>query len=141
MKLHLFLKWLHLPKLPKGSIQPTIITGVEALGRGNDLQKLREFVQDMTALAGVNPQAAELININDLITRIATSHGIDTEGLIKDEEQLAQEKQQAQADQAGQAAIDQGMGPAIQGAVDGVRDGSVSPEQISQAVQQIPGGN
>jgi hypothetical protein len=113
-----------IPKLPKGSIQ-----------------KLREFVQDMTALAGVNPQAVELININDLITRIATSHGIDTEGLIKDEEQLAQEKQQAQADQAGQAAIDQGMGPAIQGAVDGVREGSVSPEQIQQAVQQIPGGN
>jgi len=130
-----------IPKLPKGSIQPTIITGVEALGRGNDLQKLREFVQDMTALASVNPQAAELININDLINRIATSHGIDTEGLIKDEEQIAQEQQQAQADQAGQAAIDQGMGPAIQGAVEGVRDGSVSPEQISQAVQQIPGGN
>jgi len=130
-----------IPKLPKGSIQPTIITGVEALGRGNDLQKLREFVQDMTALASVNPQAAELININDLINRIATSHGIDTEGLIKDEEQIAQEQQQAQADQAGQAAIDQGMGPAIQGAVEGVRDGSVSPEQIAQAVQQIPGGN
>lgn len=130
-----------IPKLPKGSITPTIITGVEALGRGNDLQKLREFVQDMSALASVNPQAAELININDLITRIATSHGIDTEGLIKDEEQLAQEQQQAQADQTGQAMIDQGMGPAIQGAVDGVRDGSVSPEQISQAVQQIPGGN
>jgi len=33
------------------------------------------------------------------------------------------------------------MGPAIQGAVDGVRDGSVSPEQIQQAVQNIPGGN
>ena len=56
-----------IPKLPKGSVRPTIITGVEALGRGNDLQKLREFVQDITALAGINPEATQLINANDLI--------------------------------------------------------------------------
>ncbi len=130
-----------IPKLPKGSIQPTIITGVEALGRGNDLLKLRAFIADISQLAAINPDTAQLVNVNDLIARIATSHGIDTEGLIKDEETLAAEQQQAQADQAGQAAIDQGMGPAIQGAVDGVRDGSVSPEQIQQAVQNIPGGN
>ena len=40
-----------IPSLPKNSVKPTIITGVEALGRGNDLQKLREFVAEIGNLA------------------------------------------------------------------------------------------
>ena len=127
-----------IPKLPKGSIQPTIITGVEALGRGNDLVKLRSFVSDIGSIAQMNPEAVSLVNIMDLITRLATSHGIDTEGLIKDQETLQAEKEQAQADQAGDAAVQQGMGPAIQG---GVKDGTVTPEQIQQTVQNYQGDN
>ena len=130
-----------IPKLPKGSIQPTIITGVEALGRGNDLVKLRSFVSDIGSIAQMNPEAVSLVNIMDLITRLATSHGIDTEGLIKDQETLQAEKEQAQADQAGDAAVQQGMGPAIQGAIDGVKDGTVTPEQIQQTVQNYQGDN
>ena len=40
-----------IPQLPKDSVAPTIITGIEALGRGNDLQKLREFVMEIGQLA------------------------------------------------------------------------------------------
>ena len=40
-----------IPALPKGSVKPTIITGIEALGRGNDLQKLREFIAEFVNLA------------------------------------------------------------------------------------------
>jgi hypothetical protein len=87
-----------IPTLPKGSVQPTIVTGVEALGRGNDLQKLREFVAEIGNLAQINPAIAPRINAQDLIKRIATGLGIDTEGLVKSEEQLAQE-QEAQADE------------------------------------------
>jgi len=72
-------------------VQPTIITGIEALGRGNDLQKLREFVAEIGNLAQINPAVVQALNPNDLIKRIATGLGIDTEGLIKSEEQLAQE--------------------------------------------------
>ena len=89
----------------------------------------------------MNPEAVSLVNIMDLITRLATSHGIDTEGLIKDQETLQAEKEQAQADQAGDAAVQQGMGPAIQGAIDGVKDGTVTPEQIQQTVQNYQGDN
>ena len=35
-----------LPKLPKDIVKPTIVTGVEALGRGNDLQKL-DYLQEL----------------------------------------------------------------------------------------------
>ena len=40
-----------IPSLPKGTVKPTIITGIEALGRGNDLQKLREFIAEFVQLA------------------------------------------------------------------------------------------
>ncbi len=87
-----------IPSLPKNSVRPTIITGVEALGRGNDLQKLREFVAEIGNLAQVNPAVVQALNTQDLIKRLATGLGIDTEGLIKSEEELMQE-QAAQEEQ------------------------------------------
>ena len=87
-----------IPSLPKGAVQPTIITGIEALGRGNDLQKLREFVAEIGNLAQINPAVVQSLNPEDLIKRIATGLGIDTDGLIKSQEQLAQE-QAAQEEQ------------------------------------------
>jgi hypothetical protein len=92
-----------IPKLPKGSVKPTIVTGVEALGRGNDLDKLREFVAEISQLAQINPQAVQMLNISDLIQRMANSHGIETEGLIKTQEQLqAEQEAQMQAQQMAQ---------------------------------------
>ena len=44
-----------LPKLPEGIVNPVIITGVEALGRGNDLQKLDLFLAGAAQVVG--PQA------------------------------------------------------------------------------------
>jgi hypothetical protein len=87
-----------IPKLPKGTVQPTIITGIEALGRGNDLQKLREFVAEIGNLAQISPQVVQALNPDDLIKRIAIGLGIDTDGLLKSQEQLAQE-QAAQQEQ------------------------------------------
>ena len=87
-----------IPTLPKGTVQPTIITGIEALGRGNDLQKLREFVAEIGNLAQINPQVVSALNPDDLIKRIAIGLGIDTDGLLKSPEQLAEE-QAAQEEQ------------------------------------------
>ena len=95
-----------IPTLPKDSIKPTIITGIEALGRGNDLQKLREFVAEIGQLAQINPQVVQALNPNDLITRIATGLGIDTEGLIKTPEQLQAEQEQVMEQQQMQQAMD-----------------------------------
>ena len=53
---------------------------------------------EIVNLAQVNPQVVQSLNESDLIKRIATSLGIEMEGLIKSEEQLAAE-QQAQQEQ------------------------------------------
>lgn len=83
-----------LPKLPKKFIAPTIITGIEALARGSDLQKLDFFLQGMAQTVG--PETiGQFVNMREYIKRRATSLGIDIQGLIKTEEQLQAEAQQA----------------------------------------------
>lgn len=80
-----------LPSLPKGIVRPTITTGLEALGRGHDMNKLQVF-------AGIATQAAQLppeVNRSDFLTRAGTALGIDMAGLIKAPEDMAADQQQA----------------------------------------------
>jgi len=128
-----------IPKLPKGSINPVIITGVAALGRGNDLQKLRAFLEDVSVLASIDPKAAQMINVTDLITRIATSHGIDTEGLLIDQETIAAQDQMAQQNQIAQT-MTQGATPAVaSGMMEGIKEGSIDPQALAQGMQGMMG--
>jgi hypothetical protein len=79
-----------MPKMPKDSVKPTIVTGMEALGRGQDLNKLAQFLQYLQPLG---PQViAQEMNIDDYIDRLGASLGIDTNGLIKSPEQKQQEQ-------------------------------------------------
>lgn len=100
-----------LPTLPKGIVMPVIVTGLEALGRGNDLNKLTTLFKLVAETFGPNAIAQEM-NTGDAITRLTSALGIDAEGLIKTDEQKAQEAQQAQMMQAAQ----QMVAPATQAA-------------------------
>lgn len=86
-----------MPKMPKDSVKPTIVTGMEALGRGQDLNKLAQFLQYLQPL-GPEVIANEL-NIDDYIDRLGASLGIDTNGLIKSPEQKQQEQAAMQQQQ------------------------------------------
>ena len=95
-----------LPKLPKDIVNPVIITGVEALGRGNDLQKLDLFLAGAAQVVG--PQAvAEYVNVGEYFKRRATSLGIKTQGLVKSEEEIQALMQQQQ-----QMQLTEKLGPA-----------------------------
>ena len=99
-----------LPKLPKDIVKPVIITGVEALGRGNDLQKLDLFLSGAAQMFG--PEVLQqYVMPNEYFTRRATALGIKTEGLIKSSEQLQQEQQAAQQAQQQQMMVEK-LGPA-----------------------------
>jgi len=96
-----------LPKLPKDLVKPVIITGIEALGRGNDLQKLDLFLAGAAQVVG--PQAiGQYVNVEEYFKRRATSLGIKTQGLIKTQEQIQQEMQQAQMMSMAEKAAPQG---------------------------------
>lgn len=110
-----------MPKLPKDTVKPTIVTGMEALGRGQDLNKLATFLQYLQPL-GPEVITSEM-NIDDYIDRLGASLGIDTNGLIKSAEQKAAE-QQAMMEQQQQMMMEQTMaamaekatGPAVSAA-------------------------
>jgi hypothetical protein len=86
-----------MPMMPKGTLKPQIITGMEALGRGQDLNKLATFLKFLQPLS---PDIiAQELNIGDYIDRLGASLGIDTDGLIKTPEQKMAEQQAAMARQ------------------------------------------
>lgn len=99
-----------MPRMPKDSVKPTVVTGIEALGRGQDLNKLATFLQYLQPL-GTEVIASEM-NIGDYIDRLAASLGIDTSGLIKSPEQKAQEQMMAQQMQQQQMLEQGAMGMA-----------------------------
>ena len=89
-----------------------IITGIEAIGRVNDIEQIKLFIQDVVELK--KAQFEVDVNINDLISRLAAARGIDTNGILPDALQLAQKtrnEELSQMDQsnAGQAMIQQQM--------------------------------
>jgi hypothetical protein len=98
-----------IPKLPKGTVMPVIVTGTAALGRGNDLQKLKSFLSDMIQLTGASPQSIQRINTGDLIRRLAAGHGIEVQGLLRTDEEIAAQMQQMQQQQMMQQAMSEGI--------------------------------
>ena len=95
--MHKMQKETKIPELPDEGLKPLIVTGVEALGRGEDLNKLGQFLQNLMPLG---EQVLAELNIPDYINRLAGSLGIDTEGLVKSEEQKQLEAKEAEAKQA-----------------------------------------
>jgi len=93
-------------KLPK-EITVSITTGIEALGRGHDLNKLNLFIQQLNALG---PDVTrQYVFIAEVIKRIATALGISTTGLIKTQQQIQQETQAAQQQQQMETIANSGL--------------------------------
>jgi hypothetical protein len=110
-----------LPALPKGVVKPMIVTGVEAIGRGNDITKLRELLADVGPLG---PEVISMyLNVGDFITRCATARGIDQDGLINSEEQVQQMRQQAQMQQ-----MVEKLGPNVINQAGGMMKEGMSPQ-------------
>lgn len=127
-----------LPILPKGTVQPVIVTGMEALGRGNDLNKLQQFLSVLTSSIGAEATMQRL-NVGDAIMRVGTALGIDMKGLVKSDQQL-QAEQQAQQQQQQQAMMmqmaQQGIGPAINAAGGMAKQGMANNAAAGQAPQE-----
>ncbi|QSI31470.1 phage tail protein [Variovorax sp. RKNM96] len=119
-----------LPQLPKGSVTPVITTGLDALGRGADLDNLKAFVKDIVDLGG--PAALKTyLNFNDLLKRLSTARGILSDGLVKTAEEVAAAEQAEQ-----QAAMIQQLGPQAISAMGGIaKQGMANQSQQPQPPQ------
>ena len=105
-KLNVFQKTGEIPRIPKGMVKPIIVAGINALGRGQDVQALGQFLQTIAQTMG--PEAiAQYINPDELIKRLAAAQGIDVLNLVKSMQEIQGEQQQAIQQQAELEAIKQ----------------------------------
>ena len=103
-KLSVFQKTGEIPRIPKGMVKPIIVAGINALGRGQDVQALGNFLTTIAQTMG--PEAIQqYINPDEVIKRLAAASGIDVLNLVKSMEEIQQEKQQAMGEQAQMEAV------------------------------------
>jgi hypothetical protein len=120
-----------LPQLPKGIVYPTIIAGLEGIGRGQDRESLMMFLQTISQALG--PEAmAQYIDPEEAVKRLAAAQGIDTLKLVKTADMRQQEQQKAQQMQMTQSL----MGQAGQLAKAPMMDPSKNPDSI-EALQNV----
>ena len=93
-KLSVFQKTGEIPKIPKGIVQPTIVAGVNALGRGQDRESLGQFLTTISQTMG--PEATQqYINPEEVIKRLAAAQGIDILNLVRSMQEVQGEQQAA----------------------------------------------
>ena len=114
--MHVMRKQRKLPAFPKGDggkalVNPKPVTGLEAIGRGDDRNKLVDFITTVGQVLGPDV-LQKYINVDEALRRLANSESIDTTNLVKTKEQLdgeaaAANEQMVQQQQ--QAMMAQGM--------------------------------
>ena len=92
-KLSVLTKNKTIPPIPKDIVKPTIVAGINALGRGQDRESLTMFMQTIAQTIG--PEAMmNFINPDEVIKRLAASSGIDVLNLVKSMQEIQSEQQQ-----------------------------------------------
>ncbi len=111
-----------LDKLPKNiGVEPTIVTGFEALGRGHELNRIRALFADIAATFGEDI-LKEYIKIGDALKKFATGHNVDIEDLFKSEDQVKKARAEAQQQQMQQMMLEKATGPIAGAATKGIAD-------------------
>ena len=129
-----------IPKIPQGLVKPTIVAGINALGRGQDRESLVAFITTIAQTMG--PEAAlQYVNPEEYIKRLAASQGIDTLNLVKGMQEIQAEQQQAmqqqqQMEMAKQASSFQAN---EQKAIQSQDDNQIKREQIAAQAAQSSG--
>ena len=90
-----------LTTLPENVTSVSLQTGIEALGRQDDLNNLLTAVQ---LVGQLGPEGQRRLRVDTIVDRIFRAVGIDTTDVLKGEQELAQEEQAAIRQQLGQRA-------------------------------------
>jgi len=125
-RMHMLVRQGKVPKLPDELVKPKIVTGIQGLGRGNDRNKLIEFIGTVAQALGPDVMR-QYVNVDEAVKRLATSIGIDTANLVKTQEEIQAEQEAAQQQQ-----LIQSLGPAALGSP------LVDPKKLADASQQLP---
>lgn len=95
-----------LPKLPKGLVLPTVVAGLDGVGRGQDREALLRVATTIQQIMG--PEVfAQKVSADEFLKRLFAAEGIDPLELIISAEAQAQAKQAAIQQQTQQSLVDQ----------------------------------
>jgi len=103
------------PQFPpslKDKIKLVIVTGVDALGRNEELERLKSAMGTIAAVLGPEVLAAS-VNVETFTTYVLSKSGVTIKGIFKTKEQKEAEAQQAQTQAMAQQVVEKGTGPAI----------------------------
>jgi len=126
-----------IPKLPKDIVRPTIVAGVNALGRGQDRESLTQFIGTIAQTLG--PEALmQYLDPLEAIKRLAAAQGIDVLNLVKTQQQLQEEMQAAQQAQQQQALVEQAGQMASSPIMDPSKNEQLLPPEESLQEEQPP---
>ena len=122
-----------LPRYPKELVKPTIVAGINALGRGQDRESLTAFI--MTIAQTIGPEGMmQHLNADEFIKRLAAAQGIDVLNLVKSMDQQQEEQQAAMQQQQEMEMTKQAA--AMQSAP--INDPSKNPALAAELEQQQP---
>lgn len=108
-----------LPRLPP-SVQPTIVTGLEALGRSHEVNRILTFGRVMRELLG--DRGVDVMEVDKVGQKVATAIGIPAD-LVKTAAKLAAEREESN-----RQAMVQRLGPEV------IRNQAVQQQQQQEAV-------
>ena len=135
-KMHTLTKSKKIPSVPSNLVKPTIVAGINALGRGQDREALVQFITTIAQTMG--PEAlAQYLNADEAIKRLAAAQGIDILNLVKSMEERNQEQQQAMQAQQMKSLTDQ----AGQLAGTPLMDPQKNPEVVDAVNSMVAPGN
>jgi len=83
-------------------LQPTIITGLDALSRNGDLDNLKLCLMDLAATGAMPPQVMAVLKMDAVAHEIFTGRGVDPTRYIKSPEEQQQDLENEQAAQLAQ---------------------------------------
>jgi hypothetical protein len=90
--------------IPQDSLKVQIITGIDALGRGQELQALRGAITDVFNVMG--PEAIQGMHSSELVSQIFAGWGANPTGVVKTPQELQAEQEAAQQAQQEQQAAE-----------------------------------
>lgn len=125
-----------LPKisaLGEKHLHPTILAGVDALGRREELERLMQAITAFQAVVGPEG-AAQYMNPTALAKIIFTSAGVDQADVIRPEDEVQAMQQQAAVQERAAAIAKGAAGPAVTAAAQ-------NPELAGQVVQAAQEAN
>ena len=104
--MHTLTRSKKIPSVPSNLVRPTIVAGINALGRGQDRDSLIQFITTIAQTMG--PEALQqFVNPDEAIKRLAAAQGIDILNLVKSMEERNQDQEQAMQAQQAMSLTDQ----------------------------------